>query len=136
MSTSIVYYSGDLRTESTHIESGENYITDAPTDNQGKGKAFSPTDLIATSLANCMLTIMGIVAKRHNIDMVGSYANVEKTMGEQPRRISQIAVDIYFKSELNEENRKILHNASKHCPVHNSLSGDIDIQVNFRDSHA
>ena len=136
MSIINVEYIGDLRTRSTHIDSGDVISTDAPIDNNGLGRKFSPTDLVASSLGSCLLTIMGIVAKRHNIDMVGTYANVEKTMGEQPRRISQIAVDIYFKSELNEANRKILHNASKHCPVHNSLSGDIDIQVNFRDSHA
>ena len=72
MVTSIVYYSGELRTESTHLQSGETYITDAPTDNEGKGEAFSPTDLIATGLANCMLTIMGIVARRKSLDIEGT----------------------------------------------------------------
>jgi len=87
MSTSIVYYSGNLRTESTHLESGENYITDAPTDNKGKGKAFSPTDLIATGLANCMLTIMGIVARRESLEIEGTRAEVTKIMGKNPRCI-------------------------------------------------
>ena len=93
MSTSIVYYSGNLRTESAHLESGENYITDAPTDNEGKGQAFSPTDLIATGLANCMLTIMGIVARRESLEIEGTRAEVTKIMGTSPRCISEIKID-------------------------------------------
>ena len=103
MSTSIVYYSGNLRTESTHIESGESYITDAPTDNQGKGKAFSPTDLIATSLANCMLTIMGIIAKRESLQIDGTRAEVTKIMDKNPRCISEIKIDFQFPRDYGDE---------------------------------
>ena len=85
-----VKYTGDLRTESMHVASGTVIKTDAPKDNQGLGRKFSPTDLVASALGSCLLTIMGIVAKRHNIDMTGSYVNVEKKMDENPRRISQI----------------------------------------------
>ena len=86
--TSSVTYIGDLRTEATHIRSGEKIITDAPVDNEGKGAAFSPTDLAATSLATCMLTIMGIAARNRDIDMKGTMANVTKSMAADPRRIS------------------------------------------------
>ena len=96
MATSIVYYSSELRTESTHLQSGETYITDAPIDNEGKGEAFSPTDIIATGLANCMLTIMGIVATRKSLDIEGTKAEVTKIMGTEPRRISEIKIDFFF----------------------------------------
>ena len=82
-----VTYSGDLRTEACHIQSGTSIVTDAPIDNQGKGEAFSPTDLIATALASCILTIMGIVAKRNNVKLIGTTAEVEKIMSSSPRKI-------------------------------------------------
>ena len=132
MSKIKIQYTGDLRTQSTHIDSNSIIKTDAPKDNQGLGRKFSPTDLVASALGSCLLTIMGIVSRRHNIDMVGTYANIEKQMSENPRKISKIIVDIYMIESLSEKNKKILHNASKHCPVHNSLDKDIDIQINFR----
>ena len=132
MSDITVKYAGDLRTKSTHVDSGDQITTDAPKDNNGLGRKFSPTDLVASSLGSCLLTIMGIVAKRHGIDMVDSYAKVRKTMSENPRRISKINVDIYMNETLNDKNINILKNASKHCPVHNSLSENMDIKINFR----
>ena len=136
MSQIKVQYTGDLRTQSIHLDSGSMIKTDAPKDNQGLGRKFSPTDLLASALGSCLLTIMGIVAKRHDMDMVGSYVEVEKKMSENPRRISQIIVNVYLNDNLNEKNKKILYNASKHCPVHNSLNKNINIQINFQDSHA
>ena len=131
MSSITVTYLGDLRTESIHLDSNTTIITDAPKDNEGLGRKFSPTDLVASSLGSCLLTIMGIVAKRHKINLKDSYANVEKKMSENPRRISSIIVDIYFKSTLDDNQLTILKRAAKHCPVHNSLSDNIDIKINF-----
>ena len=131
MSNITVTYIGDLRTKAVHIDSNSSITTDAPIDNQGLGRKFSPTDMVASSLGSCLLTIMGIVAKRHNIVLDNSYADVTKTMSENPRRICLIIVDIYFKTSLNEKEIEILKQATRHCPVHNSLSSDIDIQINF-----
>ena len=133
MSKIKIQYIGDLRTQSTHLDSNSIIKTDAPKDNQGLGRKFSPTDLVASALGSCLLTIMGIVSKRHNIDMVGSYVDIEKQMSENPRKISKIIVDIYLNGSINDKNKKSLHNASKHCTVHNSLDKDIDIQINFKD---
>ena len=92
--TSHVLYLGDLRTEATHLQSGQKIITDAPVDNEGRGAAFSPTDLAATSLASCMITIMGIAAKKRNIDIIGTSADIVKVMSPDPRRISEIQINI------------------------------------------
>ena len=96
MTTSTSKYSGELRTHSVHTQSGETYITDAPTDNEGKGEAFSPTDIVATSLANCMMTIMGIVSKRKGLIIEGTEAKIDKFMGTDPRRLTEIKIDFYF----------------------------------------
>ena len=133
MSKIKIKYLGDLRTESFHLDSESIIVTDAPKDNQGLGRKFSPTDLVVSALGSCLLTIMGIVSKRHKIDLNESYAYVKKTMSESPRKISVIDVDIYLKEEISDKNKKILFNASKHCPVHNSLNKDIDIKINFRE---
>ena len=95
-----VSYLGNLRTKAVHIQSGDTIITDAPTDNQGKGEAFSPTDLVATSLASCVLTIMGIIARRYNISLKGTTAEVEKSMSANPRRINEIRINIFFKKSI------------------------------------
>ena len=129
--TSSVTYIGDLRTEATHVRSGEKIITDAPVDNEGKGATFSPTDLAATSLATCMLTIMGIAAKKRNIDMTGTTADVTKVMSANPRRISEIMIDIQFPENVAEKDRTILKRVAEHCPVGNSLSTDLIETVNF-----
>jgi len=131
MATSIVYYSGELRTESTHIQSGKKLTTDAPTDNEGKGKAFSPTDLLATSLANCMLTIMGITAQRKNINIDSTRATVEKIMGQEPRRVQEIKIDFQFPTNYTDKEKKLLEQAALTCPVANSLSKDLIQTIKF-----
>ena len=131
MATSIVYYSSELRTESTHLQSGETYITDAPIDNEGKGEAFSPTDIIATGLANCMLTIMGIVAKRKSLDIEGTKAEVTKIMGTDPRRISEIKIDFFFPKSYDKNSKQLLQTAAINCPVAKSLANDLTQTINF-----
>lgn len=131
MATSIVYYSSELRTESTHLQSGETYITDAPIDNEGKGEAFSPTDIIATGLANCMLTIMGIVAKRKSLDIEGTKAEVTKIMSARPRRISEIKIDFFFPKSYDKNSKQLLQTAAINCPVAKSLANDLTQTINF-----
>ena len=131
MATSIVYYSSELRTESTHLQSGETYITDAPIDNEGKGEAFSPTDIIATGLANCMLTIMGIVAKRKSLDIEGTKAEVTKIMGTEPRRISEIKIDFFFPKSYDKNSKQLLQTVAINCPVAKSLANDLTQTINF-----
>jgi putative redox protein len=130
--TSQVIYLGDLRTESTHIKSGEKYFTDAPVDNHGKGEAFSPTDLMTTSLANCMITIMGIAANNHEINIDGARADVTKYMGLDPRRVSQIDITITMpnKTYSNKE-KKIIEKAGLTCPVSYSLHPDLVQNIEF-----
>ncbi len=91
-----VVYKGDLRTEATHLASGKTIITDAPVDNEGKGEAFSPTDLVATALASCIITVMGIVARRNDIEMDETTAEIEKIMSVNPRRIGEVKIKIYL----------------------------------------
>lgn len=129
--TSKVIYKGDLRTECEHLQSGRRIITDAPLDNQGKGEAFSPTDTVATALASCMLTIMGIKARDNSWDITGTTAEVTKSMEANPRRISGIQVDIIVKGELSDKARKILENAAITCPVMNSIHPDIKKDITF-----
>ena len=131
MTTSVVFYSGNLRTESQHLQSGETITTEAPTDNEGTGQAFSPTDLAATSLANCMMTVMGIVASRHNIDIDGTRANVEKFMGVNPRRIIEIKIDFHFPNNYDTATKKLLEQAALNCPVAKSLSKSISQNIHF-----
>lgn len=129
--TSKVIYRGDLRTECEHLQSGNKMITDAPLDNQGKGEAFSPTDTVATALASCMLTIMGIKARDMSLDIKNSYAEVVKTMASNPRRISRIDINFYLPSGLGEKDKTILENAAKTCPVIYSLHPDIEKEITF-----
>jgi uncharacterized OsmC-like protein len=130
--TSSVVYKGELRTLCTHLESGKQLFTDAPLDNQGKGEAFSPTDLLATSLAACMLTVMGIKARDMNIDMKGTKAEVTKIMASDPRRVSAIKVKLSFPDmELDEKQRVILERTAMTCPVLLSLHPDIEKEVSF-----
>ena len=131
MTTSVVFYSGNLRTESQHLQSGEIITTDAPIDNEGTGQAFSPTDLAATSLANCMMTVMGIVANRHTIDIQGSRADVEKFMGVKPRRIVEIKIDFHFPISYDAATKKLLEQAALNCPVAKSLSESISQNIHF-----
>ncbi|MBR9758111.1 MAG: OsmC family protein [Algicola sp.] len=127
-----VTYLGDLRTENLHVKSGQTYITDAPTDNNGKGEAFSPTDTVATGLANCMLTVMGIKARDLNIDMTGTTAEVTKLMASHPRRISEIKIELSFTGKFDEKSRKILEKTALTCPVYYSLHPDIKKDIRFK----
>ena len=131
MTTSVVFYSGNLKTKSQHLQSGDTITTDAPLDNEGMGEAFSPTDLAATSLANCMMTVMGIIASRHNIDIEGTRADVDKFMGVDPRRIVEIKIDFYFPTDYDATTKKLLEQAALNCPVANSLSESISQNIHF-----
>lgn len=131
MSTARIIYLGDLRTECTHLASGSSYITDAPIDNQGKGEAFSPTDTVATGLANCMLTVMGIKARDLSVSMEGTIAEVTKTMAANPRRISEIKVVLNFPKGISAKNQKILENTGRTCPVALSLHPEIVQDIQF-----
>ena len=131
MSTSKVTYLGSLRTECKHLQSGNTYITDAPTDNHGKGEAFSPTDTVATGLANCMLTMMGIKANVLKVNLEGATATVTKTMASNPRRISKIEVVFHLPEISDQKIRKILEKTAETCPVHYSLHPDIEKKITF-----
>lgn len=126
-------YLGKLRVEALHGPSGNTVITDAPVDNHGRGESFSPTDLVATALGSCMLTVMGIVAQRHQLDLQGSTARVTKEMSTTPpRRIGRLAVEITVPCELTPEQQTLLENAARTCPVHHSLHPEIESPVTFR----
>ena len=131
--TSKVTYVGDLRTEAIHLQSNTLILTDAPKDNHGKGEAFSPTDLLATSLASCMLSIMGIAAKKDNMTPIdGATAEVLKVMYPDPRRVGEIHVKIVLpKNNFTEREQKIYENAAYTCPVAKSIHPDIKQVVDF-----
>ncbi|MBG44058.1 MAG: osmotically inducible protein OsmC [Aequorivita sp.] len=131
MSTAKVTYLGNLRAENEHLKSGNKFITDAPTDNNGKGEAFSPTDTVATGLANCMITVMGIKARDLQVNMDGTTAIVTKTMAADPRRISKIEVILDFPAGIEENARKILENTARTCPVLYSLHPNIEKVITF-----
>ena len=135
MATSKVTYLGELRTECEHLQSQDTFITDAPLDNQGKGEAFSPTDTVATALASCMFTIIGIKARDLGIEVEGAVAEVTKTMAADPRRISGIKVVISFPTSYDEKHRKILERAAETCPVLYSLHPDVDLDISFNYKH-
>tara|TARA_B100001057_G_scaffold67179_1_gene60893 strand:+ start:341 stop:748 length:408 start_codon:yes stop_codon:yes gene_type:complete len=123
-------YVGDLRTESTHLKSSRTIITDAPTDNNGKGNAFSPTDLVASALCSCMTTVMGICAEKNNFKLPNSKSNVTKVMSSNPRRISKIILEINFeKNNLSDQQKEKLIAVAKGCPVAQSLSKDLVQEV-------
>ena len=127
-----IEYQGDLHCKATHGPSGAELNTDAPKDNQGRGESFSPTDLVATALGSCMLTIMGIAARTQNIDISGAIATVEKEMtATPPRRIQRLAVKIRVPHSLSPEDREKLERAAHTCPVHRSLHSDIQIPIEF-----
>ena len=131
MSKANIVYQNNLRTESEHIASGKKIITDAPVDNNGKGEAFSPTDLVATALGSCMITIMAISANKYDIDVTGTNASVKKIMGSDPRRISEISIDINMNKNIEEKDRKRLERAALACPVHKSLHPDLEKKIRF-----
>ena len=133
MVTATVKYPGELRTEATHIKSGNTLITDAPTDNHGKGEAFSPTDLVATALASCMISIMGIVSMKEGITKTdGTTAEVTKVMYAEPRRIGEIHVTLKFpKNNFTEKEKKMYEHAAYTCPVAKSLHPDLKQVITF-----
>jgi putative redox protein len=127
-----IKYLGNLRTEATHLRSGNVIYTDAPIDNEGKGEAFSPTDLAATSLGSCILTIMGIAARNHQINIESTEAHIEKVMVSHPRRIAKVGINIFMpKRSFSEKEKKILEKAAHHCPVALSLSPDTEESISF-----
>lgn len=126
-------YLGDLRVECVHEQSGATIITDAPTDNNGKGEAFSPTDLCAMALGACAMTIMGMYAKNHDCDITGATVHIEKTMAKNPRRISKL--DVVFTMpdrEYTERQKQSLEHAALTCPVHHSLHPDMEQNIVFK----
>ena len=128
--TSKITYLGGLRTTCEHLQSGNAIITDAPTDNHGKGEAFSPTDLVATSLGSCMISIMAIKSKELDIDLVDSTIEITKIMHAEPRKISKIVV-VLFLPKTSKKNKIILERAAMTCPVFLSLHPDIEKDVTF-----
>lgn len=132
MATARVSYLGNLRTSCEHLASGTKILTDAPVDNQGKGEAFSPTDLVATSLASCMMTIMGIYCQNHDISFESCEATVEKHMGYGPRRIEKIVVNMDLNgNDWDEQTRKKVIMAGRTCPVALTLEGNVELEFNF-----
>jgi len=132
MITSTIVYKGNLRTESTHVLSNSIVLTDAPLDNHGKGEAFSPTDLVANSLATCMLTIMGIKANSLAVDLLGSRAEVTKIMQTEPRMIGEIVIAFDMQaSEIDDKTKTILERSALTCPVYLSLHPNIKKTISF-----
>lgn len=125
-------YLGDLRCSATHLNSQSEILSDAPTDNHGKGEKFSPTDLMATSLALCMMTIMGIEANKHQIELGEISFDLNKLMGSNPRKIKKVKIEFNFKKTFSEEEQKIIEEAAKNCPVALSFSTDITQEVIFK----
>jgi len=132
MATIQTEYKGELRTEAIHIGSGSKILTDAPLDNKGKGEAFSPTDLLSASLGSCMLTIMGMAAEEHKINMDGVTMEITKIMEKNPRRVGEIKIDFNFPfKSYSEKEKLILEKAAMNCPVYYSLHPDLKKTVNF-----
>lgn len=129
--TSKITYLGDLRTSSVHLQSGTEILSDAPTDNNGKGEAFSPTDTVANALGSCMMTIMAIKSKDLNLDLVGSTIEITKVMNAEPRRIGKIIMDIKVAVSATEKEQTILERAAMTCPVFLSLHPEIQKEISF-----
>lgn len=127
-----IVYEGDLRCRLTHGPSGDQIKTDAPVDNMGKGQAFSPTDLVSAALGACMMTVMGIMANRHSINLTGTTVEVVKEMVTAPiRRIGTITVVFHMAAGIDPQKREMLERAAHSCPVHKSLSPDVQTPVKF-----
>ena len=132
MSEFKIAYKGDLSTEIEHLDSGSKIVTDAPKDNQGLGRTFSPTDLVASSLASCMLTIIAIAKRTHILNIDTMDAIVEKKMSSNlPRKISQINIKISIRGNLDHKSKLIIERSAKNCPVHHTLSSDTNIDLLF-----
>ena len=133
MTKMLTIYKGNLRNEVTHLQSGTKILTDAPLDNHGKGESFSPTDLLASSLGCCMLTIMGISAQSYGFTLEGTKVETEKIMGTDPRRVIEIKIDFHFPegSNFTPQQKRVIESAAKTCPVANSLHPDVKKTINF-----
>ncbi len=134
MDTALITYSGELRTDAKHVRSGQHIVTDAPVDNKGKGSAFSPTDLLATSLATCMITTIGIMADGKGIGIDAMEARVIKHMASDPRRVQRVEIHLNVKgSDLGEKEKLIIERTARTCPVAVSLHADlvIDLRIEF-----
>ena len=131
MNTSIIRYLGELRTSSMHLQSGTEILTDAPTDNHGKGEAFSPTDMVANSLGTCMISIMAIKSKDLDLELKGSTAEVTKIMQAEPRKIARIKVILNMAVATSDKNKTILERSAMTCPVFLSLHPDIEKVITF-----
>lgn len=126
-------YLGDLRTENVHLQSGSKIVTDAPCDNRGKGQSFSPTDLLATALGNCIMTIMGIKAMDNGIDIVGTRLEITKIMASDPRRVAEVVVEFFFPQDKSytEDERKLIESVAGISPVPLSLHPDLNQTIKF-----
>ncbi len=131
MNTFEINYLGDLRTSAVHLDSGSKISTDAPKDNHGLGENFSPTDLVCSALASCILTIMAISVKKNNIDIKNTKAKVKKTMTSSPRMIKKIEIDLFFPKNYDDKTKAILERAALNCPVHHSLSVKTEKKITF-----
>ena len=131
MSSFEIKYQGNLRTTAKHLDSGSIIETDAPKDNHGLGETFSPTDMVCTALASCILTIMAIAVEKNGININGTKAMVTKTMGNNPRRISKINIDLTFTKDYDAKTKIILERAAFNCPVHQSLSEKVEKNILF-----
>ena len=131
MNTFEIKYKGNLRTTAIHLDSGSEISTDAPKDNHGLGETFSPTDMVCTALASCILTIMAIAVERDDIDIKGTTAVVKKTMEKNPRRISKIDIDLTFPREYDQKTKTILERAAYNCPVHHTLSDTVEKNISL-----
>jgi len=125
-------YEGDLHCSAIHTPSGNTLVTDAPLDNNGRGQAFSPTDLLATALGSCMATVIGILAKRKELAVEGMTVNVRKFMSDdQPRRVKRLELDLQIPLPASHPDRKLLESAARGCPVHHSIHPDIEVVMNW-----
>jgi len=127
-----VKYQGNLRTTAIHLDSGSEIKTDAPKDNCGLGETFSPTDILCSSLASCILTIMAIAVEKNGIHIKDTKAIVKKTMTNNPRRIAKIDIDLTFPKQYDSKTTAILQRAALNCPVHNALSDSIEKNISFK----
>ncbi|HNQ69271.1 MAG TPA: OsmC family protein [Bacteroidales bacterium] len=134
MHTSETIYLGNLRTENIHVRSGQKVVTDAPIDNKGKGECFSPTDLVATGLCNCILTIAGMAAEEHGFSITGAKAKTTKIMAQEPlRKIAEIQIEFDFSMcNLNKKQQIIIEHVPSLCPVSLSLSTDVKQKISFK----
>lgn len=130
--TSRILYDGTLRTDAEHLRSGQRIITDAPIDNNGKGQAFSPTDLLATALGACMLTVMGIKARSMDFDLEDASAEVTKIMESNPRRVGEVKVEISLRQNCDDKTRTVLEQTARTCPVARSLSPELIQTISFK----